>query len=614
MKSGSSTRVEKVDIPLITLLVITSAVTIIVLTNRYDPINLPKLYLLSLGSIFLALYFSLKRVKFDLGRFKLILYSLVAFIGTQLASVINGGEIYKGIIGLYGRNLGLLTYLSFALIMMLAAMRANIGNIQSALHVIFILGIFESAYGLIQHFGLDPINWRNPYSPIIGTFGNPNYMSAFLGITSIVSLYFFTKSERIFLRFAALLQIIVAVWLIQSSSSSQGLLAIFVGMGLYTLSLIDKNKIARISGITLFFTGLILGIIGILNKGPFSFVYQSSISARGDYWRSAISMFKSNPVLGVGVERYGDYFGTNRDLQQVTLRGYGTFADNAHNTFLQFISTGGLLLFLTYVVLISIIARYAIKIFHRNNDRFKSRAIVSTWVGALTISLLSPENIGFTIWTWVLGGLIIGLYKNEENSPIVEKSGYKSKIIKEHFSTLRFTTVGVLLLLLCPLTFFVFNSHKSDSDIFIAYGLARSQQTTVTQVSQFIDGSVTNSPYEEKYLALAGNLYLSIQEYEKGVLKGIELEALNPNSQDALRIQAYGYEKLNQLGKAINARVKLTEIDPLGLGNLSDLVLDYGLNRDFPNAEEALERMKKIDSRHELTLSVEESLRNLRQP
>ena len=160
----------------------------------------------------------------------------------------------------------------------------------------------------------------------------------------------------------------------------------------------------------------------------------------------------------------------------------------------------------------------------------------------------------------------------------------------------------------------MFNSHKSDSDIFIAYGLARSQQTTVTQVSQFIDGSVTKSPHEEKYLALAGNLYLSIQEYEKGVLKGIELEELNPNSQDALRIQAYGYEKLNQLSKAINARVKLTEIDPLGLDNLSDLVLDYGLNKDFANANEALKQMKRIDPSNSLTLSVEESLRNLKQP
>jgi O-antigen ligase len=614
MKSGSSTRAEKVDIPLITLLVIASAVTIIVRTDQYDPINLPKLYLLSLGSVFLALFFSLKRVKFDLDRFKLILFSLSAFIATQLASIINGGEIYKGVIGAYGRNLGLLTYLSLALTMVLAAMRANIGNIQSALYVIFILGIFESAYGVIQHFGLDPINWLNPYSPIIGTFGNPNYMSAFLGITTIVSLYFFTKSERLYLRLVALLEIIVSVWLIQSSSSSQGLLAIYVGMGIYTLSLIEKNKIARISGITIFFAGLILGIIGILNRGPFSFVYQSSISARGDYWRSAISMFNSNPVFGVGVERFGDFFGTNRDLRQVRLRGYGTFSDNAHNTFLQFISTGGLLLFLTYLVLISIIARYAIKIFQRNSDQFKSRAIVSTWVGALTISLLSPENIGFTIWSWVLGGLIIGVYKNEENSLNVGKLGYKSKTLKEQFSTLRFTTVGVLLLLLFPLTLFVFNSHKSERSIFIAYGLARSQQTTITQVSQFIDKSVTNSPYEEKYLALAGNLYLSIQEYEKGVMKGIELESLNPNSQDALRIQAFGYEKLNQLSEAINARVRLTKIDPLGLGNLSDLVLDYGLNKDFTNANEALKQMKRIDSSNRLTLSVEESLRNLKQP
>ena len=605
---------RKIDFPFVLILFVSSLVTLIIRSDGYDPINLPKFQFFSIATITLAMYFLVTKVRIDLKKFKVVLISLIAFIVALLVSVIGSGTIYKGLIGTYGRNLGMLTYSLFALLMLLTALRAKRENIEYALYSLFLLGAIETSYGVLQHLGLDPIDWRNPYSPIIGSFGNPNYMSAFLGVTAITSLYFFSKSKNIFIRAASLLQILVSVWLIQASSSSQGLLAIYLGAGLFAVSLFEKNRLAKNLGGTIFLVGLLLGIIGILNRGPMSFVYQSSISARGDYWRAALSMFKSNPIIGVGLERYGDYFGIHRDMQQVTLRGYGTFSDNAHNVFLQFLSTGGAFLFLAYLVMISIVASYSIRIFRRNNDDFKSRAIVSSWVGALAISLLSPENIGFTIWSWVLGGLIIGLCKNEEDGEIVTKLSYRKKAAKAQFSTLRVTMVGVLLLLTFPVTLFVTNSYKSDGDVYLAYRLARSQQTTVTQVSQFLGESISKSPNEEKYVALAGNLYLSIQEYEKGVMKGIELENLNSNSQDALKLQAYGYEKLNQLGKAIDARVRLTKIDPLGLGNLSDLVLDYGLNKDFLNAEEALKRMKKIDARHELTLSVEESLRNLRLP
>ena len=55
--------------------------------------------------------------------------------------------------------------------------------ITKILKILFVVGLISAIYGNIQFFGLEPFPFSSPYeSKVVGTFGNPNFQSAFMGI------------------------------------------------------------------------------------------------------------------------------------------------------------------------------------------------------------------------------------------------------------------------------------------------------------------------------------------------------------------------------------------------------------------------------------------------
>ena len=63
-------------------------------------------------------------------------------------------------------------------------------------------------------------------------------------------------------------------------------------------------------------------------------------------------MFLSYPLFGVGIDSYGRFFRQFKDLGYVNEYGNLITSTNAHNVPLQFLSTGGLLLVIPYLVLL----------------------------------------------------------------------------------------------------------------------------------------------------------------------------------------------------------------------------------------------------------------------
>ena len=153
-------------------------------------------------------------------------------------------------------------------------------------------------------------------------------------------------------------------------------------------------------------------MLGILQIGPLAeIIYKGSISVRGYYWRAGIKMFLNNPVFGVGFDRYGSNFKEYRDITYPLNYGFNLTSSNAHNTFIQFFATGGIFLGLAYLILNGYILKraiFALKNFSGSN-RLIVAGIFSAWVAFHAQSLVSIDNLGISIWGWVLGGSIIGL-------------------------------------------------------------------------------------------------------------------------------------------------------------------------------------------------------------
>jgi len=555
-------------------------------TRTQDPFNLPKLGILLL-TLWLPLYLFSRKIYLLKRKLHLLVFlASVGFVITLVFSGINSGNFYGATVGVYQRNLGISSYVFFVILLLGIAFNFTSKNYKFALISFAALGTFQTIYGLIQQLGADPIPWSNPYNPMIGTFGNPNFASSFLGISALACLVLMTTSKTP-VKFFLITQIVVSVTLVINSNSSQGLMAFVSGVSVFGLGFIYLNyRKVFIPSLIVVGAGGFIGLIGLLEKGPAQSLYQGSIAARGDYWRAAISMWKSSPLTGVGLERYGDFFGIHRDAAQVIGRGYLTQTDNAHNTFLHLLATTGLLGFMFYVLLHLIIASAALNFLRKANsiDFMTMLSMFSIWVSFVSINLISPDNLGVTVWQWVFAGLILG-------QVFVRDIEIKMESVKNNY----------IVLLLCialttiPSVFLVSKFVTTDKCVWNTYAAGYSGTKLLPELNKLMSDCISKGPKEDRYLALAASFSIQLRDFKQATFYTTQLANQNPRNSEAYRLAAYALEALGEFQSAIASRKRLEELNPMQLENLKVLSFDYIAVGDVTSAMDYRNKIKSVD-------------------
>jgi O-antigen ligase len=386
-----------------------------------DPINLPKFLILGICGFAAIGNLSPYLMRMANSEGKLLVYSILFFL-TSLIIVffMSGSGFWAQVYGAYGRNTGLLAYLGLSLMLTSVAFVSDLHFLKKLIWILIITGMVNSVYGLIQWSGNDPVDWNNPYNPIVGTLGNPNFTSAHLGISALASLSLaFDRLRSLGSRLILLTNVSVSLFIIYQSNSSQGLLVFALGSTLtfFFRFLRSIHVIIRVAYWIFVFCGVSLGVFGILNKGPLaSLLYQESATYRGDYWRAGLKMTLENPLFGVGLDSYGDWYRFARTEEAALRRGPDVTTNSAHNVFLDISSNGGFLLLTAYLLIFGLVFRSAIRVLKRSRG-FDAIGVglVSAWLAYVIQSVISINQLGLAIWGWVLGGAIFGydMYKDQ---------------------------------------------------------------------------------------------------------------------------------------------------------------------------------------------------------
>ena len=397
-----------------------------------DPINPIKLLVVvPVGFMCVGLILA-NRGSVSWGKYKVVLGLISAFVVWQvLVVLISGGEIYQQLFGSNGRNTGLITYVAFSLIFVGSIITSSPAVIKKLILVVFIVGSASLAYGVIQALGADPFNWVNPYSPVFGFLGNPNFQSSLLGVLGvIVSGQFFAKGLK--LQFKALigLYLLVTLYVIKETNSQQGFLVLALGIGVVVgLYVLQLNRSLGIAYGLLSIIGFFAVLIGTLNKGPLAAIlYKDSVTYRGDYWRAGWNMTVDNPIFGVGMDSYGDWYRRSRTIEATLRRGPDVTSNAAHNVYLDISSYGGFPLLIIYVALMALVVVSAVKVLKRStsfNPVFVG--MFAGWVAFQAQSIISINQIGLAMWGWVLSGLIIG-YEINTRDVVVEAVVKKGRV------------------------------------------------------------------------------------------------------------------------------------------------------------------------------------------
>jgi hypothetical protein len=279
----------------------------------------------------------------------------------------------------------------------------------------------------------DFLSWNNPYGGILGTFGNPNFIGAFLGI--FLSMYFAIcldpNSPRL-VRMGSFLVIPIGLMEIFRSHAVQGRVVAAAGFSIalffYLKPRLNKFLLSSYC-IIVSLTG-VTAVLGAFQIGPLTkLIYKYSVSLRGQYWLAAWNTGNSNPVSGVGMDSFGDWYRRSRDIHALEVPGVNTVTNAAHNVPLDLFAFGGWPLFLCYIGLVALsgvaLIRVALRI--RKYDAIYTSILVG-WIGYQLQSIISINQIGLAVWGWVLMGIAIAYeYSIRESVDGEENATQKTK-------------------------------------------------------------------------------------------------------------------------------------------------------------------------------------------
>jgi O-antigen ligase len=397
-----------------------------------DPINpIKMLVIVPVGFMCVALVLANpKSIRW--GIYRAAFGLITAFVLWQLFVVfISGGELNQQLFGSQGRNTGFITYLTFSFVFIGSVVASNSDFIERLVFVIYIVGSASLIYGLIQAFGADPFDWVNPYSPVFGFLGNPNFQSSLLGVLgAIVFAQLLGKQRKIQSKALIGAYLLISLYVIKETASQQGFLVLGLGIGVVVgLFVLRLNRGLGIAYGLLSILGFFVVLFGTLNKGPLaSILYKESVTYRGDYWRAGWKMTVNHPIFGVGMDSYGDWYRRSRTLAATLRRGPDTTSNAAHNVFLDISSYGGFPLLIIYLALMALVVVSVVKVLKRHSSFNPTFAgLVGGWVAFQAQSIISINQIGLAIWGWVLSGAIIGYEINTRNA-VVENVAKKGRV------------------------------------------------------------------------------------------------------------------------------------------------------------------------------------------
>ena len=399
----------------------------------YDPINVPKLAVISVGG-FMALGALLaNRAELMKKQYRLVLVFGLAFVfDLTIVLVVSGTNFNQEFFGTFGRATGYVAYVALALLLMAAAVSASTVALKRFSWSLLGAGLISIVYGIFQALKLDPIGWVNQYSPVIGFLGNPNFQSSFVSFNGVmVFALLISKEVKTLVRGGYVVYLVAAVYVIKETASQQGFLVLMGGISVVTIIWISKSKfkVLTIPSLIASFIGAVVVTLGSLNSGPLaSLLYKASVTYRGDYWRAGWKMSMEHPFFGVGLDSFGDWYRRARTVEATLRRGPDIVSNAAHNVLLDLSSNGGFPLLIIYLFMMFLVVAAAIKVVKRTAGFDPVFAgLVAVWIAYQAQSIISLNQLGLAVWGWIISGLIIGYEIYTREVEVVQKQGPKGK-------------------------------------------------------------------------------------------------------------------------------------------------------------------------------------------
>ena len=405
---------------LATILAFGSVFVTLIVTDRVssEPANLGKMLVLA-ATGFALVPLILKNTVSAFKENRTLFITVSIFLLVTFASVfMSENPFERGFYGTFGRNTGFLSYLLLAVIFVAGTQLYALKSFHKIIKALLVAGFLNVVVSILSSTGNEVFTWNIPENSIVGTFGNSNFIGAFMGmfVGVLCVLFVATIGNWRNMTFVSI-SIVLALYVVFLSDALQGLLISLTSFAIVIFFYLRANLNFKLLTNTYVILGSVttfLGVLGILNKGPLaSLLYKPSVTFRWEYWSSGLNMGLNNPIFGLGIDSYGSYYRTYRNESATILPGVDVTTDAAHNVVIDIFAGTGILGFLTYLI-INIVVFYHAYSHFKTNRKFDPilLSLFIPWIGYQIQSIISINQLGLAVWGWLLGGAIVGYVKN----------------------------------------------------------------------------------------------------------------------------------------------------------------------------------------------------------
>ena len=538
-----------IGIPFATVFLMTGPVS--------DPVNVTKLF--AAGTVGVGVFAI--AIVYGAGEMwrtsKILIIATVLFLIAAINSMIaSESPLTQSIYGVFGRQTGFVAYLVLVMIALSAMLLRTQKSFQRIVWALLIAGAINIIYAAWALAFGDFIGWSNPYGNILGLFGNPNFIGAFLGMFITGSIAFaFSDHFSWKYRIAFVVLGLIALYEIKESNAVQGLVVTGAGLAMIGFFLVrakTKGFIATALYLVLVATAGAFALAGALQKGPLAeAIYKRSVSLRGTYWETGINMGLDKPWTGVGMDSYGNWYRAFRpDRALVDMPGPLVVTNAAHNVVIDVFAYGGFPMLVPYLAILSIGIWAILKVTLRKRAYDGTFvALATTWLAYELQSIISINQIGLAVWGWVLVGALVAYeYSTREVVP-VETKGKTTKEKELIFSPQLVGGIGLVIGALIAVP-------PMSADM--KWKSALTSQN-VTKVEAALAPSYL-APRDSARMAQAVILFENSKLPDLAYKYALEGVTFNPNNYDAWRV-LYAATKSTEQDKAL-ALENMKRLDP----------------------------------------------------
>ena len=264
-------------------------------------------------------------------------------------------------------------------------------------------------------------------------------------------------------------------------------------------------------------------------------------------------------------------------------------------------STGGLLLGLSYLVLVISTLIVGLKLVKDSdsNQRVLSLGLLSAWIAFQAQSVISIDNIGISVWGWLLTGAIFGLASRKELQKNLIEPSKSSRMSKNQINVLPFLISTVVLI---PALILSVSLMRIESNSFMArnvlenYAGQADKNSAISQQllrlldqhsSYVLENKIADPNYK---IQIAYDLFNSGKQ-QKSIRIANELVKSNPRNLYALDAVALLSREIKDPTAEIQARKSIEKLDPWNGKNYLQLLILYKATGDITNAQLMLDKI-----------------------